>query len=327
MYLLRLKKLKSIIDNNIYRGIGISTYKVKDLLRIPVRQLSKQEQIDTIKSINPIEKKIAVLKKRKHSIKTIIDTVFQRRFGLDFQDYIQIEKRKNIKIANVSLAKSNSTLRLSYRWNKSVAFQDLITKKIECSTYLGHHIVSVKNGWSPVCNDSENGYRILGIDAISNSGELSFDNPKYSSMEKSDLSSYYVRDQDFFVSRGNTVDLVALAAVANIKEDDNQDVIYPDLMIRINFDNYVNKKYMAYVFNSFIGRCYFKYCTKGKNQTMVKVSLKELRDFVVPLPNLAIQQSIVDEIRKEINEQQRIKKEIAVLREQIDEIIIRSISA
>ena len=97
-------------------------------------------------------------------------------------------------------------------------------------------------------------------------------------------------------------------------------------MIRIDFDDRVNKEYMAYVFNSIIGRLYFKYVTKGKNQTMVKVSPQELSDFFVPLPDYTEQQRIVDKIKSEIAKQENKKNQITELRNQIDSIIEEAIT-
>lgn len=87
-----------------------------------------------------------------------------------------------------------------------------------------------------------------------------------------------------------------------------------------------NKEYMAFIFNSFIGRLYFKHSTKGKNQTMVKVSPRELNDFYVPIPTSNIQQHIVDKIHSEISKQDKIKSEIAKLRAKIDQIVENTIT-
>ncbi len=326
LYLLRTKTLKSIIDCNIYRGIGISAYKVKDLLRIPVRAIPKRIQDDIINEIQPFEDKISKFKNKKKSIQEIIDSVFQQEFDLDIIQYRKIDTKTKIVIKQGAMIRNNCNLRFSYRWNKAAEFQNHMMEHVDCASLLGKHIISTQNGWSPSCNDNESGYQVLGVDAISTNGILSFDNPKFSSEYKKDFTNYCIHDGDFFVSRGNTVALVSLAAVAHILDEKTPDTVYPDLMIKVEFDDDIDKQYMAYVFNSFIGRYYFKYSTKGKNQTMVKVSPQELNDFIVPLPDIHTQKRIVDEIQSEIKSQDDIKAEIAVLRKQIDDIIINTIS-
>ena len=157
--------------------------------------------------------------------------------------------------------------------------------------------------------------------AIRLNGKLSFENPKFSSETKSTLSDYFIRNGDFFVSRGNTVDLVSMASVATVDNDDPP-TIFPDLMIRVKFSEDIDVRYMAYVFNSFIGRMYFKYSTKGKNQTMVKVSPLELHEFVVPLPGFEEQQRIIEHIDNKVNSQLDLFREIESYRKRIDRIIL-----
>lgn len=66
-------------------------------------------------------------------------------------------------------------------------------------------------------------------------------------------------------------------------------------------ENDILKEYLAYLFNSIIGRFYFKYSAKGKNQTMVKISSDELNNFFLPIPPLKFQQKIVVEIKAELD--------------------------
>ena len=151
---------------------------------------------------------------------------------------------------------------------------------------------------------------------------MSFDNIKYTDETRANIESFYVKKGDFFVSRGNTTDLVAMASI--IFEDLEKNYIFPDLMIRLEFDkNRINSEYLAFVFNSIIGRLYFKYVSKGKNQTMVKISSDELHNFLLPIPSYEEQCELVMSIRKEINHQKEIDLKIELLRRQIDHIILK----
>jgi type I restriction enzyme S subunit len=105
------------------------------------------------------------------------------------------------------------------------------------------------------------------------------------------------------------------------------DFVFPDLFIRIELDsNNLDKEYLAHLFNSIIGRFYFKYATKGKNQTMVKVSSDEINNFYLPVPPLKLQRKIVDEIKTELDKQESIKKEIESERNKIEAIIEKAIA-
>ena len=94
LYLLRNKKLKSLLDNNIYRGIGISSYKVQDLYKCSIREISIQEQTNAVKLIEPIENKIFTFKKIIKPIQTIIDDTFQKAFKFDYETFNRLKQIK-----------------------------------------------------------------------------------------------------------------------------------------------------------------------------------------------------------------------------------------
>ncbi|WP_205666549.1 restriction endonuclease subunit S domain-containing protein [Aminipila luticellarii] len=254
----------------------------------------------------------------------IIDSVFKREFEINTMKLYEIDCSKKQTISFNSYSDKNINCRLSYRWNKAVEIQNELTREVGCCQPLGLHILDTQNGWSPDCSEDSGDYQVLGLDAINKTGALSFDNPKYSSEYKKDFEKYVISNGNFFVSRGNTTDLVSLASIAFI-DDEVPTTIYPDLMIKITFDSNINTPYMAYAINSFIGRLYFKYASKGKNQTMVKVSPRELSDFMVPIPDIKTQEKIVCDIQAEIRKQDNIKEKIFQLRKQIDEMIIKTI--
>jgi type I restriction enzyme S subunit len=275
--------------------------------------------------IKLIDEKTKELQDGIVSAEEIIDSVFQNEFNIDKDALIRIDNAQLSFISLASISEKNINCRLSYRWNKANQIQNELSKQLNCCQPLGPHILNTQNGWSPSCSDDSNmDYQVLGIDAINKSGILSFENPKYSSEYKNDLEKYTISNGDFFVSRGNTTSLVALASIAYTNAE-TPPTIFPDLMIKITFGTAVNQTYMAYVFNSFIGRLYFKYATKGKNQTMVKVSSRELSDFIVPIPDILTQEQIACHIQREIEKQNDLQEQILNLRNQIHQIIIATI--
>ncbi|MDP2060686.1 MAG: type I restriction enzyme HsdR N-terminal domain-containing protein [Flavobacteriaceae bacterium] len=87
----------------------------------------------------------------------------------------------------------------------------------------------------------------------------------------------------------------------------------------------IDKKYLALLFNSFFGRLYFKYASKGKNQTMVIISSSELYDFYLPIPDIEIQRKIVKKIQTQIEAQNHIDQEIEINRAKINLILEEAI--
>ncbi|HIP13050.1 MAG TPA: hypothetical protein EYG73_10085 [Arcobacter sp.] len=324
LYLLRTKTIKHILDNHIYRGIGISSYKENDLLKVQIQNINLQIQNKVIEKIKPIEKEIETLKTEKEDTLEIISDVFLKEFNINFEE---VEKLDNTKQFNLKLKHTilkNDLLRASFKWHKLEIIQSYMYKDIKCIEKLSKFIISTKNGWSPQSSEVEEGTPILGQEHILKNGQISLSASKFTILTRNNIENFYIKKNDFFVSRGNTVELVALAGL--VTDDIEDDILYPDLYIKIDFDEkYIDKQYMAYLFNSFFGRIYFKHVAKGKNQTMVKVSSKELYDFHVPLPNKTIQQEIINKIKTQIDLQKDIDKQIKNKQDEISKIIEDSI--
>ncbi len=320
LYLLRTNTIKNILDNNIYRGIGISSYREDDLLKVQIPNIDLTLQDNAITQIEPIEQEIQDFKSQKKDNLEIISDVFLKEFNIDLEEVKILDNTKqfNLKLQDTIL--KNDLIRTSFKWHKLEIIQSYMYKDIKCIEKLSKFIISTKNGWSPLSSEVEEGIPILGQEHILRNGKISLSASKYTVLTRNNIEDFYIKNNDFFVSRGNTVELVAMAGL--VTDDIEDDILYPDLYIKIDFDEkYINKQYMAYLFNSFFGRIYFKHVAKGKNQTMVKVSSKELYDFHVPLPNKTIQQEIVDKIQTQLNSQKEIDKQIENKQGEISKII------
>lgn len=320
LYILRSKRVKKLLDYNIYRGIGISSYKLDDLLKIRIPVIIKGSQDAAVDKIMPIESQIRSLKANRKPIRKIIDEVLERDLKLNITEALAVGSTTEFFMWFGVLSNHNSNLRFSYRWNKLEQIQTVLLRDVLCVKKLGKFIYSTKNGWSPTCTENASTYSVLGIDAINKEGVLTFDNPKFTDETKNNIEDFIIKAGEFFVSRGNTTDLVALASIAPKELAD--EYIYPDLMIKIDFDQeIINKEYLAYIINSIVGRLYFKFAAKGKNQTMVKISSTEINDFLLPVPDMKLQQRIVAEIKDEIDKQNIVNDEISRLRDEIDKIV------
>jgi type I restriction enzyme S subunit len=322
LYLLRTKALKSIIDRNIYRGIGISSYKVKDLLRIPVRNISKSEQEHTIKKIEPIEAKIASLKRSKCSIQETIDFVFQREFGFDYDKFETLKSQKYY-FTQQSMFSNNPDLRFSVKYHRP-AGDFVMEELIRISDKKIKHFISepIVLGASISPSDfDESGEAYYVSMATIKTLEVVLDETQLVS------SSYFeakkaksLQRNDIVVARSG----VAIGKTAIVRDD--FDGIFADFTMRIRFDEAKYNPQFAYYY---LRSKYFQYLIevykKGlQNQNIFPIVMQE---FPIPDISLPEQQRIVDEIQAEIGNQEQLKAEIASLRNQIDEVIIQSISA
>jgi type I restriction enzyme S subunit len=323
-YFTRSSIFQSQVKDLAYRKKAQPGLNLDHLKKIKIPAIPKTEQARIVKIIEPIEQKIKQLKLRIKEPQEIINQFFVKEFKIDLKRTGEEEQRKQFSVTT-TFAFRNQNLRSSVRWHKIAPIQQMMYKNTKCIKKLGDYIVSTKNGWSPSCRESDTLNFVFGVNCISRNGAINFENMKFSDETCSNIDSYFAQNGDLFVSRGNTVDLVALASVVeNIPE--NKDIIFPDLFIKLDVDQKIlDKKYLAYLFNSIIGRYYFKYSAKGKNQTMVKISSDELNGFFLPVPKLDIQQRMVHEIKTELDAQEKIKANIGTEINKIDEIIENAI--
>lgn len=295
-----------------------------DILNVKIPKLELGEQNELLQLIQPIETEITQLKNSKLKPLDIINKVFGEEYQIDIAlTKILDETRKlNIKFSNIYA--DNSNLRSGIRWSKMQYIQSELYKNIDCIKTLGQYIIKSNNGWSPLSVENGEGTAILGQESFTFEGVLKIEPTKFTEETKNNINDFYINQGDFFVSRGNTVDLVALACV--VENEITEDILYPDLFIKVVFDETtINKQYLTFVFNSFFGRLYFKYVAKGKNQTMVKISSIELNNFHLPIPSIEKQTEIVKKIKAQIDSQKLIDQQIEYKQQQINEIIENAI--
>jgi len=322
-YLLRTTFLDKI--NAVARqGKGYPTLKDYDLktLKFPKKLIDKllDKEEEIITKIEIFESEIKELKTSYKTEKVIVDEVFFKHFNINMHELDSLIDLKSLDINLSKITNLNENFRNSYRWNKMQSIQKYLYKELECIERLGTHIISINNGWSPESIVGGEGTLVLGQEHIGFSGVLNISPIKTTEKTKNNIDNFFIKEGDFFVSRGNTIDLVGLASV--VETEILEDIIYPDLYIKLRLnEESINKKYLAFLFNSFFGRLYFKYVSKGKNQTMVKVSSGELLNFYLPIPHMEEQKNIVRKIVAQIDSQNEAKKNIEEKQKQIQNLI------
>jgi len=287
-------------------------------IRIPLIPIKIQNKV--ICEIEKIEKEIEAVKTIIGSPSDVINEVIKKELGFNWESAVAANNKTSFVLKFSGIQKQNKNMRFGYGWNKICRIQKQLYKDLKDIKKLGYYIKETKNGWSPQCNENSKGVGVLGVDAISVTANILFDNLKYTAAKRKNITEFYISKGDFFTSRGNTVDLVALAGV--VEEKPRQNTIFPDLFIRIKFDETeICAKYLAFIFNSLIGRLYFKYSAKGKNQTMVKISSTELENFYLPIPCYKRQEFIASEIQNSLDKQEIEKEKIFNKRNEVESII------
>jgi len=321
-YLLK-QKIKILVDN-VYIGSGYSFLAIDDLFDIKLPVIEDEKQKTILEVIEPLETEIKELTSKINSQQGIINEVFTDFFGINLIKAKEIDSNNIFQLSLKEISFRNANFRNSSRWFKVQKIQEYLYKDIDCIEKLGTYISKTKNGWSPNSQEGGDGIPILGQEHFNANINLDISPSKTTIETRNNIEDFYIKKGDFFVSRGNTIDLVALASI--VKEDITEDILYPDLYIKIEFDKKkIDKEYLAYLFNSFFGRYYFKYVSKGKNQTMVKISAIELDNFYIPIPDKKKQLEIVKNIKSQIDAQKVIDKQIAEKQAEISDIIEKAI--
>lgn len=321
LYVLRTKKLKNVLDEHIYRGIGISAYKDNDLKRIKIPLLSKAEQDKVVSKIEPIENKIKELKSQVAPAQEVINKVFARDFGFDLEKFEKLKKIRNYYLDLSSFA-NNRDIRQSVKFHREAGIfiieqlKKITNKKIK--HFIAESIVLGK-GVSPSDYDDNGDYFYVSMANIKNwkfeSEDAKLVSNKYSSQNKNKT----VAKNDILIARSGegTIGKVALI------DDEDLQGIFADFTMRIRLKNY-NPLFAYYYFRTE----YFQYLIEvnkkglGNNTNIFPSQIQELPMIDIDLKK---QQKIVDEIKAELDKQEEMKKKIAAERNKIDEIIEQAI--
>lgn len=328
LYILKTKKLKSVLDNNIYRGIGISAYRERDLLNIKIPLVPKTTQDQIVTQIGPIEQKIKDLKKTIKEPQEIINKVFSREIGFDKNLYnefgkgmtagTQIAENRTLRFFETEFKKFSRSRILRF----STRYHNTPTKKLmnllDCMDTLQVKDViaePIHRGASPKYNSEgeipvvKTGHLKKGYVEISQ--EEFVDHDFYKSSERSQ-----VKENDILIA---STGKVSLGKIDLLKIDHEIVVDGHISILRIDEKKY-NRLFFTYFFRCILG--YFQIerdYTGATNQ--IELYAKEITNFQIPEIPLEKQQKIVDEIKAELDKQEEINKQIRQERNKIDEII------
>ncbi|OLS02428.1 restriction endonuclease subunit S domain-containing protein [Tissierella creatinophila] len=214
LYIYILENILREIVEVLYKVSGYSFISVDELFDIDVPIFSKIEQKDFLNEIIRYEKELKLKSNQIKSNSDIINEKIIQEFDIDMEKVMNIEIQEKKTITFKEIYNLNSKLRLSYRFNKAIELQKEILSNCDCIGKLSLYNLKTKNGWSPTCNKFSSKYIVLGIDSVNIDTHLTFDNLKYCDEEKENMDDFFIKENDLFLTRGNTTDLVAMASIA-----------------------------------------------------------------------------------------------------------------
>jgi len=155
-------------------------------------------------------------------------------------------------------------------------------------------LVESRNGRSIKSSGDHGTGRILTLASV-RGPHLDVSKFKWVNMEDEVARKFQVCIGDVFISRANTVEFVGLSSIAEGAVADR--VIYPDLMIRLCANEaIILPKYLMYALRFPTTRKQIQERATGSSQSMVKISGKRLRTVDIPVPDLTVQQVLIERL-------------------------------
>lgn len=150
------------------------------------------------------------------------------------------------------------------------------------------------NGYSPQSVDYRTDVKKLTLTATT-AGYFKPDAFKYADVEKDKVSQYWLKHNDLLIQRSNSRELVGTSCIYT---GDDDEYIYPDLMMRMRVLQGVELVYLDYVLKSPAIRYYFSQKATGTSSSMPKITQDIVANALIPLPPLQEQRRIVNELKK-----------------------------
>jgi type I restriction enzyme, S subunit len=158
---------------------------------------------------------------------------------------------------------------------------------------LSELLADTQNGRSIRSEGSGNG-AVLTLSAV-RTVRADLTAMKHIVLDDAVAQKYAVQKGNVFVSRSNTRDLVGLSSI--VVNEPGEGLIFPDLLIRLSpRPERLKARFLAYGLRFPDVRRQIQDRATGSAQSMVKISSERLREVQLPLPPLADQERVADEL-------------------------------
>lgn len=170
-----------------------------------------------------------------------------------------------------------------------------------------------RNGYSPKAVNYITETKTLKLGATS-TGIFLKDEIKYINEKINKDSFLWLKKGDILIQRSNALNLVGVSAIF---EDNNNEFIYPDLMMKIQVCPPIVNQYIYMALSAPFTREYFRRHASGSQQSMPKINQSIVSGTFVPLPSVDEQIAIVEKVQTLMEKCDQIKVRITQDRENI----------
>jgi type I restriction enzyme S subunit len=149
-----------------------------------------------------------------------------------------------------------------------------------------------RNGYSPKAVSYQTSIKTLKLGATT-WGKFNPNEYKYIDEEIPPNSIFWLKKNDILIQRSNSIDYVGVSA---IYDGEDNEFIYPDLMIKVQMMQYLYVEFSYLVLSSLMTRTYFRNLAKGAQKSMPKITQSVVLNTLFSLPPLAEQKAIVEKV-------------------------------
>lgn len=162
-------------------------------------------------------------------------------------------------------------------------------------------------------------YGKVGLVKISAVTWGKFDPMETKTVEREDMisSKYFIKQNDFLISRANTIELVGASVIVDKIE---HDIMLSDKVWRVLFKNDTTKFYTNLFLKSRLGRIEIEERASGNQNSMRNISQNKFKDINIPSPSLEEQKEIVRQVEALFEKVDLIERQYEMLKEKIEHL-------
>ena len=314
-YYLQSWLFKELFSENMTGIIGgVSIKKLKEII-IPVAPLAEQKRI-----VAKIEELLPYVDRYEQAWSRLEN--FNKRFPVDMQKSIRQMAIQGKLVPQLPEEGTGEELFQQIQAKKQALIRAGKIKKEKPLPDISENEIpfDIPESWKWVClleiveEKPSNGYSPKGVDYITNirnltltattSGKFKNDAFKYVDISQEEASKYWLKHDDLLIQRSNSRELVGTSCIYT--GNDNE-YIYPDLMIRVRVCADMSVKYVDYVLKSPMVRSYYMLSASGTSESMPKINQNTVARTLIPLPPLAEQKRIVAKLEEILPLCERLK--------------------
>lgn len=318
LYLLRTKCIKDFLDNNLSRGIGISTFREDDFLRIKVKKIAKEYQQKVLYSISSIESEIESLKSSKIQDTDIINKILGEELGIDWKKFNQLRNIKQYK-STLSDFSKNVDCRMSYSFHNKAHSYILDLLKNQSSKRLKDYLnipITLGASISPLEFDEDGDCYYISMATVKYYIFNSEDAETVSKKWERENENKKVCKNDIIMTRSGA----AIGKFALLDKEING--IFADFTMRIQLKDF-NPLLAYYYFRSVFIQTIVHSQKKGLQNK--NIFPNQVQEFPMPDWNLEKQAQIVAKIKDQLDAQKKIDDQIRQKQQEILQIVENAI--